>query len=238
MAEMKVLDIEYRTTNLEKTSSVGAVGSIAVGTFPVLGKDGLDHVQQAFWDELTLGSRGFFTGGADAKRLPDLYNAWLQFPEFGQIMLRLAETVRDHGHLSPKLRELVILTTSALLGARVEYEFHIPFARELGLSEDVINAIGDGEPPSFADETERAVFQANVELVKTATLSESTRVAILKIVGYRGLMHLIAAIGLYTIVAQTTNIARVRLAEDFSADPDQLSRFFTQGEGEYGKKAP
>ena len=51
-------------------------------------------------------------------------------------------------------------------------------------------------------------------------------------------MHLIAAIGLYTIVAQTTNIARVRLAEDFSADPDQLSRFFTQGDGEYGKKAP
>ena len=63
--------------------------------FPILGNDGLDQDQQALWDELTLGPRGFYTGGPAARRLPDLYNAWLQFPAFGQAMLRLGADLPD-----------------------------------------------------------------------------------------------------------------------------------------------
>jgi len=44
--------------------------------------------------------------------------------------------------------------------------------------------------------------------------------------GHAGLMQLIAAITLYAATAWTTNVARVQLAEDFSADPRQLSDFF------------
>ena len=51
--------------------------------FPVLNKAELDAGQRKLWDELTLGPRGFYTGGAEAERQPDLYNAGLQFPEFG-----------------------------------------------------------------------------------------------------------------------------------------------------------
>ena len=66
--------------------------------YPVLSKHELDEQQRALWDELTLGPRGFYTGGAEAKRLPDLYNAWLQFPEFGKLMIDLGAAVRDeHG---------------------------------------------------------------------------------------------------------------------------------------------
>ena len=36
--------------------------------FPILTKDELDSEQKALWDELTLGPRGFYTGGAEAKR--------------------------------------------------------------------------------------------------------------------------------------------------------------------------
>lgn len=199
--------------------------------FPVLGKQDLDATQRAFWDELTLGPRGFITGGANAERLPDLYNAWIQFPEFGHIMLQLADAIRAHSDLSGKLRELVILTTSILLNTRVEYEFHAPFARNEGLPVAVIQAIGDGTPPPFADETERVTFQATVELVRTATLSEATRNDVLRLMGHRGLMQLIAAVGLYAIVSHTTNVAGVKLADDFSADSTKLNAFFTHNEG-------
>ena len=194
--------------------------------FPVLDKAGLDDPQRALWDELTLGPRGFYTGGEGAKRLPDLYNAWLQFPEFGQLMLKVAEQLRAQSELTGKFRELVILTTSSLLGARVEYEFHVPFAQNEGLSEDVINAIGEGVTPPFTDENERIVYEANVQLLQTATLEDNTRKAAVGILGHRGVMQLIAAIGLYVVVAYTTNVAGVRLAEDFAADPDQLKDFF------------
>lgn len=195
--------------------------------FPILQRDDLDAGQRVLWDELTLGPRGFYTGGAEAKRLPDLYNAWLQFPEFGQLMLRLGDELRAKSELPGKLRELVVLTTSALLGARVEYEFHVPFAQNEGLSDTLIAAIGAGETPTFADETERAVYEANVQLLRTATLRPETREQVIGAIGYRGLVQLIAAVSLYVVTAYTTNVARVQLAEDFSADPEMLKNFFS-----------
>ena len=46
------------------------------------------------------------------------------------------------------------------------------------------------------------------------------------LIGFKGLVQLIAAVSLYVITAYTTNVARVRLADDFSADPQKLKDFF------------
>jgi 4-carboxymuconolactone decarboxylase len=194
--------------------------------FPIVPKEDLDDEQRRFWDELTLGPRGFYTGGPNARKLPDLYSAWLQFPEFGQLMLRLGDAIRTQSKLTGKLRELVVLTTSAILGARVEYEFHVPFARDEGLSDALISAIGEGATPTFRDEAERIIYEANVQLLRTATLGERARAEVVGTIGHDGLMQLIAAVGLYVITAYTTNVAKVRLAEDFSADPQKLRDFF------------
>jgi 4-carboxymuconolactone decarboxylase len=208
--------------------------------FPVCSNQGLDAGQQALWDELTLGPRGFYTGGPDTPRLPDLYNAWMQFPEFGRLMLRLGDEIRGCAELPGKLRELVVLTTSARLGARVEFDFHIPFALNEGLSEAVITAIGEGAAPRFADEAERITYEANVQLLATATLTDRTREEVIGVLGYRGLMQLIAAVTLYVVTAYTTNVARVALADDFSADPERLKDFFagkSAGDGPGGPRA-
>lgn len=194
--------------------------------FPVLKKDGLDSAQRVLWDELTLGPRGFYTGGAEAERLPDLYNAWLQFPEFGELMLRLGDALRTRATLPGRVRELIVLTTSALLGARVEFDFHVPFAKNEGLSDALIAAIGANEPPPFADEAERIVYQANVQLLRTAALTPEMREEAIALLGHRGVTELIATITLYIATAWTTNVARVKLADDFSADPQQLKDFF------------
>jgi 4-carboxymuconolactone decarboxylase len=202
------------------------VSEAAMTHFPIVRNEELNQDQQALWDKLTLGPRGFYTGGPEATRLPDLYNAWLQFPAFGQAMLRLGDELRAHSDLPGKLRELVVLTTSAHLGARVEYEFHIPFALNEGLSEAVVVAIGDVSEPTFSDEAERTIYDANIQLLRTATITERTREEVVKFLGYRGLMQLIAAVTLYVATAYTTNVARVKLAGDFAADPEKLKDFF------------
>lgn len=194
--------------------------------FPILRKEDLDETQRALWDELTLGPRGFYTGGPDAERLPDLYNAWIQFPEFGALMLRFGEVLRTKTTLPGRLRELIVLTTSAMLGARVEFDFHVPFARNEGLSDAVIEAIGAGEPPPFADDTERVVHEVNLQLLRTARLTDETREEAIERLGYRGVTELIACVTLYVVTAYTTNVARVKLAEDFSADPQMLRDYF------------
>jgi 4-carboxymuconolactone decarboxylase len=194
--------------------------------FPVLGKSDLDEAQRALWDELTLGPRGFYTGGAEAERLPDLYNAWLQFPEFGELMLRLGDVLRTRTQLPGRLRELIVLTTSAMLGARVEFDFHVPFAQNEGLSDALIEAIAEHRVPPFADEAERIVYEANVQLLRTAHLTHETREQAIELLGYRQLTEVIATVTLYAVTAWTTNVARVKLAEDFSADPQRLKDFF------------
>ena len=110
--------------------------------FPKLSKGELNAGQIELWNELTIGPRGFYTGGPDSKALPELYNAWLQFPEFGQLMLKVADAIRAQPDLSARRREVLVLTTSIQLGCRIEYDFHSVFARHQGLSDAVIAAIG------------------------------------------------------------------------------------------------
>ena len=164
--------------------------------FPVLSRADLDEAQRALWDELTQGPRGFYTGGAEAERLPDLYNAWLQFPEFGELMLRMGDVLRTRTKLPGRLRELIVLTTSAMLGARVEFDFHVPFARNEGLSDELIEAIGDHRQPPFADDLERIVFHANVELLRGGTLGQETREEAIAQLGHRGVIEVIAIVSL------------------------------------------
>ena len=194
--------------------------------FPKLSRADLNAEQAALWDELTTGPRGFYTGGPDTRALPELYNAWLQFPEFGQLMLKLADAIRAQPDLSAKRREILVLTTSVQLGCRIEYDFHSVFARHQGLSDAVIAAIGEGRDPAFDDTGDRAVHDANIELLRTGTLSDATRDAVAAAIGLPGLMQLIAAVGLYTVVACSSNVARVEMAKDFKADGDKLKSFF------------
>ncbi|MEO6715627.1 MAG: carboxymuconolactone decarboxylase family protein [Novosphingobium sp.] len=201
--------------------------------FPVLSKDQLDEKQRALWDELTLGPRGFYTGGAEAKRLPDLYNAWLQFPEFGELMVKLGGTIRANSALPGRLRELIVLTTSARLGALVEFDFHVPFAENEDLSGDVIAALRAGGEPAFVEQDERIAYMANLQLLATGALEPDIREEAIAAFGYPGVMALIAIVSMYVVTAYTTNVARVKLAEDFSADPDKLKDFFA-GKDEAG----
>ena len=195
-------------------------------SFPVLGRAALDAEQRALWDELTLGPRGFYTGGPEAERLPDLYNAWLQFPELGQQMLRLGDAIRGASQLDGAAREIIVLTTSARLGAWVEFDFHVPFARNEGIADDVITALRAGEPPAFGRDADRIVHAANLELLRDATLSPRTRGEALALLGHRGMMQLIATVMLYAVTAWTTNVARVKLADDFAVDQARLDAFF------------
>ena len=86
----------------------------------------------------------------------------------------------------------------------------------------MIAAIRAGEIPPFADDLERVVFEANVQLLRSAALTHETREEAIELLGYRGVTELIATVTLYVVTAYTTNVARVKLADDFSADPERL----------------
>lgn len=162
---------------------------------PLIDKDGLIPEQQALWDEVTTGPCGFAAGRAEAKNLSALYNCWLLFPPLGLLMKKPGDEIRRKNEIRGKLREMVVITTSALLDSPLELKDHSAFAKVAGLSEKVIQAIQEGTEPPFEDSAERAVYDANVELVKTGTLSDVTRDAVVDMLGRESLMQLIGLIG-------------------------------------------
>lgn len=149
-------------------------------------------------------------------------------------MLLLGDGLRAQTALDGRLRELVVLTTSKKLNVQVEFDFHVPFAREQGLSEALIAAIDAGGVPPFADEKERVIYQANLQLLETASLTDALRAQVIAVIGYQGLVQLIAVVGLYVVTAYTSNVAKVELAKDFSADPAKLIDFFSGKSGAQG----
>jgi 4-carboxymuconolactone decarboxylase len=193
--------------------------------FPILKRNELNSQQQLLWDEVTIGPRGSLVGGTAVDHLEGLYNAWLQYPEFGLMMLRLGDANRRRSDLPPKMREMAILTTSILLNSRLEYDVHSMFAKLEGLSDEVIKAIGEGVPPPFIDDEERTIFDANVELVRTGTLAKATRDTVVQCFGLAGLTQLIAVISLYTAVSYTINVAEIELPKGFAIDPVKLQAF-------------
>ena len=194
--------------------------------FPVLQRSDLDEKQRAFWDRITLGPRGFYCGGPDSKRVPDLYNAYLQFPELGHSVFDLAEGIRANTEFSGRHRELMVLITSIELGMRVEYDFHVPMAKDQGIPAEVIEAIGEGKTPAFERLDDKAVYEANLQLLRTAALTDELRGRLLDFLGHRGLMQLVAVATLYVVTAYTTNVAKVKLADDFDVDQTKINDYY------------
>ena len=86
--------------------------------------------------------------------------------------------------LSGRHRELMVLVTSIELGMRVEYDFHVPMAKDQGIPIEVIEAIGEGKTPTFDRPDDKAVYEANLQLLRTATLTDELRSRLLDFLGY------------------------------------------------------
>lgn len=67
------------------------------------------------------------------------------FKDFGRLSMR----VHSASHLDARLRELAVLRVIARLRADFEWGNHVPAARDVGVTDDEIRAIRDGELDAF-----------------------------------------------------------------------------------------
>jgi alkylhydroperoxidase family enzyme len=76
-----------------------------------------------------------------------IFRAWAHNPEVLEATLEYLNTLYDQ--LTPRRKELVILTVAWARGARYEWHQHVDIARDLGVSTDEMRAIGGGDFSSF-----------------------------------------------------------------------------------------
>ncbi len=124
-----------------------------------------------------------------------------------------ASTVRFRTSVPRRLNEMAILLTAKWWSSRSEWHAHKTLALEAGLSVAVIDDIQVGRRPASMRADEAVVYDFTTELRERRRVSDRTFAAAVKLLGEKGVMDLVAAMGYYDLVSMVLNIDRHPLPE-------------------------
>jgi 4-carboxymuconolactone decarboxylase len=171
---------------------------------PLLNPDDLTEDQQWAVQRFKDGRIGAVRGPADM---------WLRSPKFADLARQMVEFVRYDTSLPREVVELVLLVTGANWKAQVEFWGHSHMARQAGIPDDVIEAIRTGQRPTLARVDLQAAYDVVSEFFATNRVSAATYERALPELGEQGLVEIIGACGLYSMVSMTLNIFEARIPE-------------------------
>ena len=170
---------------------------------PALTRDGLDDSGQTLWDQIvSTRSKGVIdeSGG-----LRGPFNPWLHAPEVGRRAADLGGHLRFATSVERRLLESAIITTGARWKAEFEWWAHVPMARENGVSEAVIEAIGRGGLSPSSATTNGSCTRWRIELADDGHLGPQTYADAQALLGDRGMVELVTLCGYYVLVSYTLN---------------------------------
>ncbi len=166
--------------------------------------------QRQMWDELSAGPRGA-TAVRPEGFLTGPFDVLLRSPDVGRAVADLGSLLRYESALTPRLRELVILTVAARWQAAFAWLRHDVYARRAGLPSDAVEAIGAGRTPVFDQEEDRAAHAFVHQLVHTGAVSDEHYAAARAALGEERLVELVALTGYYCLSSMVLNAFEVPL---------------------------
>ena len=170
---------------------------------PALRHDDLDDTGRALWDAITSTRSSSVIDDQGGLRGP--FNPWLHAPEVGRRAADLGAHLRFGMSIDRRLIELAIITVGARWKAEFEWWAHVPMAREHGVTEAVIEAIGRGETPTFPHDDERIVHAVAHQLGVDGRIDPSAYAEAQTLLGDRGMVELVTLCGYYVLVSYTLN---------------------------------
>src|SRR3954453_5343218 len=113
--------------------------------------------QREVYDEIlrSRGTRSFPIMGDDGTLLGP-FGPMVTHPEIGGRLQELGAALRYGGTLPARTRELVILTVAAARSSAFEWQSHSAVARSLGISDEALEGLRQGQLPDELDDTECA----------------------------------------------------------------------------------
>ncbi len=139
------------------------------------------------------------------------FNAFVHAPTIGRHLSSLGAVLRFGTSLERRLTELAIITVGARWQAEFEWWAHARMARNHGVSDAVVDAIGAGNEPPFEADDERIVYSAASQLSQTGKLEQGSYQAALTLLGESALVELITLCGYYTLISYLLNAFDVPL---------------------------
>jgi 4-carboxymuconolactone decarboxylase len=187
---------------------------------PYLRYEDLDADGRAVWDGV-VGSRGAGLVNSDGG-LVGPFNAFVHAPGVGRRLSSLGRVVRFETSIERRLSEVAIITVGARWKAEFEWWAHARMAREHGVPDEVVDAIGRGTDPPFGRDDERVVYTVARQLTTRGRPDADTYAAAQQLLGDAGLVELVSLCGYYTLVSYLLNAFTVPLPPEATpAWPDQ-----------------
>lgn len=129
------------------------------------------------------------------------YKIWIHSPVVATGMENIGTYLNKNSTLSEREVEIGILVIAQHWDADYVRQAHIKLGRQVGLSQEIIDAVLAGRDPGLTDPHERAVHRFASSLVKGAKLSDSAFAEIEKVLGRAGIAEVLVLLGYYTSVA-------------------------------------
>ncbi|HEY3918293.1 MAG TPA: carboxymuconolactone decarboxylase family protein [Stellaceae bacterium] len=150
--------------------------------------------------EAVLGGRG---------RIPGPYKIWLHSPILMQRLERLGTFLVTESSLKPREQELAILAIAQHWHGNYVFTVHTRVAREAGIPEAAIEAIGAGRLPALSDPREAAVVEIAISAQEPDPASDAVFTRAIAALGEDGLADLLVFLGYYSAVAIAMKLHRV-----------------------------
>jgi 4-carboxymuconolactone decarboxylase len=176
---------------------------------PQVRYDDLGPEGQRVWDGI-LGSRGSQLVDEQGGLIGP-FNAFVHAPEVGRRLGSLGGTLRFGTSIERRLSEVAIITVGARWKAEFEWFAHSRMAREHGVPDAVIDAIGAGEDPPFEADDERTVHAVARQLTDNGRLDQDLYDAARQLLGDAGMVELVSLCGYYTLISYLLNAFDVPL---------------------------
>jgi 4-carboxymuconolactone decarboxylase len=176
---------------------------------PYLRYDELDSRGQEVWDGVA-GSRGGELVNAEGGLIGP-FNAFVHAPGVGRHLSALGGRLRFRTSIERRLSELAIITVGAAWKAEFEWWAHARMAREHGVGDAIVDAIGRGDDPPFAADDERVIYTVARELTSAGRLGQDLYDAAQRLLGDEGMVELVSLCGYYTLISYLLNAFAVPL---------------------------
>ena len=142
------------------------------------------------------------------------FAALLNSPDVASSVALVGEQLR---YISPSIasevREIITLTTAKALQCQYIWTHHCHSARQVGVRNEVVEAIRQGGRPRGLLPKESVFIQFTQELLEDKQVRDATYGAVEHLLGGQAVVDLVVTIGYYTMLCLAINALQVNLEE-------------------------
>lgn len=176
------------------------IAPMAPSEFPPEAKKLADEVRTLF-------------GVTDLSGVPDTFATMFKHPGIYRGQMELGLELNQHGSLSPRERELVILRVAWLCRSPFEWGEHVDVGKKVGLTSEEIDRVTHGSAAAGWSDHERAVLRAVEDLIGDHAVSDAAWDELAKSWSEKQLIELPGLVGAYVLTAMVYNSLRMRPLE-------------------------